>query len=436
MKAPSAPDPVATANAQAGMNRTTAITQQQLNMMDQYSPDGSIKYTQNGERTFTDENGKTVTTPSYSVTTELSPVNQQIKDQTDQASLNLGTIANTQSGFLKDYLGKGIDTSGAPALRTSIGNGFSGDIGGSFTDRLGGNYTTDLGPDWKTSYAGADDFSADRQRYTEALKARAAPDQAAQARDLETQLIGRGLRPGTAAWNSEMDRLQRGVNDFSLAADLAGGQEQARMVGMARDAATFGNDATLTRATFGNTSELARMAAQNDAAATAAGFRNNSALSSAGFDNAARAQYLSELYNERNQPINEIGALLSGSQVQNPQQISTPQAQVAGVDYAGLVSDKYKADTAAYQSKMGGLFGLLSAPFSMFKFSDRRLKTDIKRVGTLDNGLSVYSYRYLDSDMPQIGLMADEVEKVHPEAVAVGSDGFKRVRYDIAVEAA
>ena len=61
--------------------------------------------------------------------------------------------------------------------------------------------------------------------------------------------------------------------------------------------------------------------------------------------------------------------------------------------------------------------------------SDRRAKRDIKRIGTLDNGLPVYKFRYLGSDLVNIGLMADDVEKVVPEAVSMGADGFKRVDY-------
>ena len=66
-------------------------------------------------------------------------------------------------------------------------------------------------------------------------------------------------------------------------------------------------------------------------------------------------------------------------------------------------------------------------------FSDRRLKTDIKRVGALENGLPVSLFRYKGDPTPRIGLMADEVERVRPEAVIERPDGFKVVRYDRAV---
>ena len=64
-------------------------------------------------------------------------------------------------------------------------------------------------------------------------------------------------------------------------------------------------------------------------------------------------------------------------------------------------------------------------------FSDRRLKEDIKRVGTAENGLPIYKFKYKGDPAEQthIGFMADEVEKIHPEAVGE-SHGFKTVDYD------
>lgn len=50
--------------------------------------------------------------------------------------------------------------------------------------------------------------------------------------------------------------------------------------------------------------------------------------------------------------------------------------------------------------------------------SDVRAKTDIRRVGTLDNGLPVYVYRYKGAPTFHMGVMAQEVLDVHPEAVA------------------
>lgn len=78
-----------------------------------------------------------------------------------------------------------------------------------------------------------------------------------------------------------------------------------------------------------------------------------------------RGQAFSELLAQRNQPINEISALLSGSQVSNPS-VSMMQPQgAATTDVAGLINANYNQRQANYQSQManrqsllGGLFGL------------------------------------------------------------------------------
>jgi hypothetical protein len=66
------------------------------------------------------------------------------------------------------------------------------------------------------------------------------------------------------------------------------------------------------------------------------------------------------------------------------------------------------------------------------KSSDIRLKTNVRRVGELDNGLPVYSYRYKAGGPHEIGLMAQDVEKVRPWAVGE-RNGFKTVDYAAAV---
>ena len=71
-----------------------------------------------------------------------------------------------------------------------------------------------------------------------------------------------------------------------------------------------------------------------------------------------RGQAVQEALTERSAPINEISALMNGGQIQNPNFINTPNAQVANTDLAGLVMDNYKSKQANYAAGMGGLFGL------------------------------------------------------------------------------
>ena len=68
-------------------------------------------------------------------------------------------------------------------------------------------------------------------------------------------------------------------------------------------------------------------------------------------------------------------------------------------------------------------------PASMAFVSDRRLKRDIVRVGRLANGLPCYKFRYVSSSDIYVGVIAQEVLPVVPEAVIVGEDGYMRVDY-------
>ncbi len=62
--------------------------------------------------------------------------------------------------------------------------------------------------------------------------------------------------------------------------------------------------------------------------------------------------------------------------------------------------------------------------------SDIALKHDIVLLGHLANGLGYYRFSYLGSRKAYVGVMAQEVEEVMPEAVTRGSDGYLRVYYE------
>ena len=61
-------------------------------------------------------------------------------------------------------------------------------------------------------------------------------------------------------------------------------------------------------------------------------------------------------------------------------------------------------------------------------FSDRRLKTNIKRVGTHPLGIGIYEFDYVWGEHAT-GVMADEVRTVMPEAVTRHSSGYDMVDY-------
>ncbi len=429
--APKAPDPKETAAAQTGTNVTTAIANGYLGNINQNTPDGSLKYTYGDMKTITDPTtGKTYQVPTTTVTQTLSPQQQAIKNQNDKASLNLSTLAANQSGRLDGLLGTPFNLNGAPAaadpsklalpdytqfgagpqLQTSVGN--AGDITKSY------------------------DIDFDTSRYEDALMQRMNPQLSASRATLDNQLRQQGLEPGSVAYDRAIDAATRQENDARYGAILNAGQEQSRLAGLAANQAAFQNSAQAQQyaqnsndASFANAANQQMFSNQNSATAA------NNALKDQGFNaqqaqmnaqNAARSNYLNEQYALRNQPINEISALLSGGQVTNPSFVPTQGQSMPTVDYAGLVGQKYQADLAAYQQKQANGGAILGGLASLFSTSDKDAKKDIEKVGGL------YSYRYKGEgkDAPKrIGVMAQEVEKIRPDVVRKGADGYKRVNY-------
>ena len=62
--------------------------------------------------------------------------------------------------------------------------------------------------------------------------------------------------------------------------------------------------------------------------------------------------------------------------------------------------------------------------------SDIELKRDVQLLGYLSNGVGYYRFRYLGSSKPYVGVIAQEVQRLVPEAVTRGHDGYLRVYYE------
>lgn len=148
-----------------------------------------------------------------------------------------------------------------------------------------------------------------------------------------------------------------------------------------------------------------------------------------------RQQAVQEALTQRNQPINEITALMGGSQVQQPNYVNANMPSIPTTDVAGLINENYNQKMNAYNQRqqqtqgiLGGLFGLGS---KLIGLSDRRAKKDIEKVGNVDD-IDLYSFRYrkgMGDGKAHVGVMAQEVEKTHPEAVSRRSDGMRQVDY-------
>lgn len=191
---------------------------------------------------------------------------------------------------------------------------------------------------------------------------------------LEAQLVNRGIQPGTEMWDREMDRLM-------------GTQERSR---------------------------------------------NQFLLDSYG-------QGFQTALTERNQPLNEIIGLMSGTQVGMPQFATQPGVQgMPTTDNAALINNNYNQRLAAWQQNQAAtgsfLSGLGSLAGGLFSLSDANAKEDIEKIAETEDGLGIYSYRYKGSPRTEIGLMAQEVARKKPEAVARRRDGLMAVNYGAALE--
>jgi hypothetical protein len=89
-----------------------------------------------------------------------------------------------------------------------------------------------------------------------------------------------------------------------------------------------------------------------------------------------------------------------------------------------------------FSNLIGDISGIAGTIGSLWPKSDRRAKTDIKDIGRTHDDQKIYSFRFKGSPTHQIGMMADEVEKKTPQAVATDPAGLKHVSYNLATRKA
>ena len=237
----------------------------------------------------------------------------------------------------------------------------------------------------------------------EAIMSRLEPTLARNRVSTETQLINQGLRPGTEAYDNAARILGQQENDQRTQAALQGlnldlsANQQG--FGQALNAGQFGNTAQL--AGFGaglqNQQAANQAIAQNFGQGTTAQQMQNAAigqnfgqgqtaaqannamvaqqanqnLQQGQFANTAQQQALAQALQQRQMPINEIAALTSQSQIQNPQfgayqgsNIAPAPIANAAAQTAAYNQNLYNQQTASANANMGGLFGLGGAALS------------------------------------------------------------------------
>lgn len=136
-------------------------------------------------------------------------------------------------------------------------------------------------------------------------------------------------------------------------------------------------------------------------------------------------QAFNEAVQTRNQPLNELNAIRSGTQLAAPQ---FSAAGVAPVDYTGQVNANYNSQYRNYADMWSGI-GNAAGAIGGWAFSDERLKEDVHATGArTPDGVPVKSFRFKGSPMMELGVIAQDVEKKRPDAVRkVG--GVRQVNY-------
>jgi len=230
----------------------------------------------------------------------------------------------------------------------------------------------------------------------EAIMARLQPQIERMDAQTRTRLANQGLVPGGEAYQNAMLDVNQQKNDM---------MSQAALQGL-----------------------------NLDIGANAQGF--NQATSQMGGENAAQQAELQRQLALRQQPLNEITGLMSGSQIQMPQfqgyqgQQVTPAPIMQGSMAQGQnAMQNYGIQSANANAQNAGLYGLAGAGLKAgaMAYSDRRLKSNIERIGTHPLGIGIYEYDIFGEH--QIGVMADEVKQVIPEAIINHPSGYMMVDY-------
>jgi hypothetical protein len=334
--APAAPDYRAAAQETAAGNVDAARLATAANRVNQVTPYGNLDYTVSGQ----DPYGN----PTWTATTSLSDVGQQLLNNQNQASLGLGGTINAALGRVQSTMGQEFN----PNLPST---GFN-----------------------------------PGQSYQEAYMERLRPQLEQSRESTQARLANQGIAPGTQAYENAMRQQSQKENDLLLGATTQG---------------------------FGVGSQ-------------------------------ANQQAFNQEMTKYNMPLNTLSALRSGSQVQNPTFVnSAQQATTGGADILGAAQMGYNAQMGDFNAKQAaqqnfnqGLMGLAGAGIMA---SDIRMKENIKQIHWLPNGLPVYEFEYKPEfkDHPLaghgkfVGVMAQEVEQVMPEAVITNSDGYKMVNYGV-----
>jgi len=362
---PPAPDYTAAANATAASNQQAQTHADYTNRPTINTPFGQESWKQ--QAGVDPATGQAVT--NWTQNTTLTPDLQKALDAQQsidmgKSNLALGSMDRLNESYAQPFDWNKLPASAtapkAGALQNTIQNQGPALQGGIDTSNLAqmhsaisGQGVPEMGGDVS---AGVGDAS--RQRVEQGLMARLAPEQDRQRQQLATQLANQGLTPGSAAYNRAQQQQADQFSRDQFNALMQGGQEQQNQFGMANAASqnatqrnAQGFDQNARQAAIANAAN-AQQFGQNQQQgmfgnqANAQGFQQgvqgadlynqaqnqgyNQDLSSANTQQQLRQQAIAEQMQQRAMPLNEMNAIMTGTQVGMPQIPSFNASQSSG----------------------------------------------------------------------------------------------------------
>lgn len=327
-KAPAAPDPAKTAEAQTATNKETAYWNAVLNNVNQITPYGTLTYKQTGGGPQYNTQAYSDALAAWNANANKSPA-VVTRQKVAPNGVGLGRITQYSNDGGKTWSNTPL-SGGAGAMPKMEDFLISKDAPPQFTstielspeqkailDKQTANQTAllGLGSDQISrirdsvsspfsfsslpSY-GEQDQTAAAQRAEEALMARLNPQFQRDEEALRTRLINQGITQGSQAYNTEMERFNQAKNDARMQSILSGQQ-------------------------YGNAELEAALRRRN--------------------------QGIQEYTTTRNAPLNEYIAMTSGTQVQNPTFQSQGYQGSQPVDYANLINNQYQSQLGQYNAQ-------------------------------------------------------------------------------------
>ena len=378
-KPPAAPDYAGAATAQGAANVETARVEGRMNRPDVYSPYDQTVVTDLGDDRFKMD---------YTLRPEYESQRQKqaaIGGQyLDVAGQRLGELPSGEFDFgaLPAYQG-GIDRTGFTPLAS----------------------TDDL----------ADYATRSEKAYYDRGLSRIQPAMEMQRTALHTDLINSGLPVGSEAYNNSMAQLGLQQND-----QLAGLAQSSIAEGQRMRQGLAGEAQSMRQAQLAEASMIREM------------------------QNQARAQGLADTLLQRRLPMEELATLTGSPSIGSAgmgtattglnvpgTSIAPPPIMAATQAQGAYDANRYASQLQGYGSGMNSLgnLGAAAMPSIISALSDKTLKENIVKVGQSPSGFNIYEWNYLWSPERFRGVIAQEVQKIKPQAVLSNIFGHLMVDY-------